>query len=64
MSDREMELRQKVYSLLLSRFGSQVDKNGDLICNMKSITECADDWISRGNVNTSGIVKYYEAYYA
>ena len=63
-SDQKMELRQKVYTLLLDRFGSQLDENGEPIYSMQSITECAHDWVSQGNVNTNGIVKYYEVYYA
>ena len=63
-SDQKMKLRQKVYTLLLGRFGSQLDENGKPIYSMQSITECAHDWVSQGNVNTNGIVKYYEAYYA
>ena len=30
----------------------------------QSIYECAQDWVSQGNMHTAGIVKYYEAYYA
>ena len=30
----------------------------------QSIYECVQDWVSQGNMNTAGIVKYYEAYYA
>jgi len=63
-SEDRMELRQKVYSLLLGRFGSELDENGEPLHSMKSISECAHDWVSQGNVNTNGIVKYYEAYYA
>jgi len=63
-SEDRMELRQKVYSLLLGRFGSKLDENGEPIYSMQSISECAHDWVSQGNVNTNGIVKYYEAYYA
>jgi len=63
-SEDRMELRQKVYSLLLGRFGSELDENGEPIYSMQSISECAHDWVSQGNVNTNGIVKYYEAYYA
>ena len=62
-SDQKIELRQKVYTLLLGRFGSQLDENGEPIYSMQSITECAHDWVSQGNVNANGIVKYYEAYY-
>jgi len=63
-SEERMELRQKVYSLLLGRFGSELDENGEPLYSMQSISECAHDWVSQGNVNTNGIVKYYEAYYA
>ena len=63
-SEDRMELRQKVYSLLLGRFGSELDENGEPLYSMQSISECAHDWVSQGNVNTNGIVKYYEAYYA
>ena len=63
-SEDRMELRQRVYSLLLGRFGSELDENGEPIYSMQSISECAHDWVSQGNVNTNGIVKYYEAYYA
>ena len=63
-SEERMELRQKVYSLLLGRFGSELDENGEPIYSMQSISECAHDWVSQGNVNTSGLVKYYEAYYS
>ena len=63
-TEERMELRQKAYTLLLGRFGSQVNKNGEPIYSMQSITECAHDWVSQGIISTSGIVKYYEAYYA
>ena len=62
-SEERMELRQKCYTLLLGRFGSQSDENGEPIYSMQSISECSHDWVSQGNVNTSGLVKYYQAYY-
>ena len=63
-SDERMELRQKAYTLLLGRVGSEVNKTGEPVYSMQSITECAHDWVSQGNVNTSGLIKYYQAYYA
>ena len=63
-SDDRMELRQKIYQLLLTRFGSQVNENGEPIYSMQSITECSHDWVSQGNVKTDGIIKYFKAYYA
>jgi len=63
-SEERMELRQKAYTLLLGRFGSELNENGEPLYSMQSISECAHDWVSQGNVNTSGLVKYYEAYYS
>jgi len=63
-SEDRMELRQKVYTLLLARFGSEVDENGEPVYSMESITECCHDWVSQGNMRTDGIVAYYKAYYA
>jgi len=63
-SDDRMKLREQVYHLLLTQFGSQLDENKKPLYSMKSITECSNDWVSQGNVNTSGLVKYYQAYYA
>ena len=62
-SEERLEIRQRVYSFLLNRFGSQIDECGEPIYSMQSISECAHDWVSQGNINTSGIVKYFEAYY-
>ena len=62
-SDDRMELRQKVYSLLLKRFGSDIDENGEPVYSMDSITQCSHDWVSQGNVRSDGIVKYFQAYY-
>ena len=50
-SKEKMSLRRETLSILLKRF----DDN-------RSIYECADDWVSK-QVTTSGLVKYYEAYY-
>ena len=63
-SDDRMLIREKALSILLNRFGSSLDDNGEPKYSSQSIYECAHDWVSQGNVNTSGIVKYYLAYYA
>ena len=62
-SEEKLKLRQEVYTILLSRFGSEIDTDGTPIYNMKSITECCHDWVSQGNMRSDGIVKYYQAYY-
>ena len=51
-SEQKMKLRRDSLSILLKKF----DDN-------RSIYECADDWVSK-QVTTSGLVKYYEAYYS
>ena len=61
--DQKLKTRQSAYSILLKRYGSDIDKNGEPIYSMKSIAECAHDWVSQGNVRCDGIVKYFEAYY-
>ena len=51
-SEQKMKLRRDSLTSLLKKF----DDN-------RSIYECADDWVSK-QVTTSGLVKYYEAYYS
>lgn len=63
-SEDRMKVRSQVYAILLKRFCSQLDENGQPEYSMQSICECAHDWVSQGNVKTDGIVKYYQAYYA
>jgi hypothetical protein len=62
-SDDRMKLREQVLNLLLTRFGGLLDENGEPQYTNQSIYECAHDWVSQGNVGTSGLVKYYKAYY-
>lgn len=63
-TDAKMRLRSEVFEILLHRFGSKLDDNGEPMYNMSSITECAHDWVSQGNKRADGIVKYYLAYYS
>jgi len=62
-TEERLELRQQVLKILLAKFGSQLDKNGEPMYSMQSITECAHDWVSQGNARADGITKYYLAYY-
>ena len=62
-SDERMQLREQVLNLLLTRFGSLLDDNGEPQYSNQSMYECAHDWVSQGNMNTFGLVKYYQAYY-
>ena len=62
-SEEKMKARQSAYNVLLKKYGSHLNENGEPLYSMKSISECAHDWVSQGNVTTSGIVKYFNAYY-
>ena len=62
-SDERMKLREQALTLLLTRFGNELKENGEPVYSNQSIYECAHDWVSQGNMNTFGLVKYYQAYY-
>ena len=62
-SDERMKLREQALNLLLTRFGSELNGEGEPLYSNQSIYECAHDWVSQGNMNTFGLVKYYQAYY-
>ena len=51
-----MKLRQQVLMILFKAFGKGKYSN-------KSIYNCADEWIEKGHKISSGVVKYYDAYY-
>ena len=54
--EEQMSLRQEVLRILFKKFGKGEYSN-------KSIYECADEWVAKGHKISSGIVKYYDAYY-
>ena len=62
-SDEKMKLRQQALTILLSKFGGELDITRKSKYANQSRYECAHDWVSQGNVNCNGITKYYEAYY-
>tara|TARA_R100000008_G_C3417715_1_gene83273 strand:- start:15 stop:173 length:159 start_codon:yes stop_codon:yes gene_type:complete len=51
MTEEQLKLRQEVLTILLKNFD-----------NNRAIYECADEWCSK-QVTTSGLIKYFEAYY-
>jgi len=61
--DQRLKIREQSLRVLMSKF-SHVMINHVPKYSSQAIDECAHDWVSKGNTNTSGIVKYYEAYYA
>ena len=63
-SDDKLKLRQQALTILLTKYGSELDSTRKSKYTSQSIYECAHDWVSQGNVNCNGIAAYYEAYYA
>jgi hypothetical protein len=61
--DQKLMVRGQALNILLSKFGREMEGSVPKYSN-QSIYECAQDWVSQGNMHTAGIVKYYEAYYA
>ena len=55
-TEEQMKLRQEVLKILFKKFGNGSYSN-------RSIYECADEWVSKGHKISSGVVKYYDAYY-
>ena len=63
-SDDRMSVRAQALSILLKKYGNRLDISRRSKYTNQSIYQCAEDWISMGNMNCNGIVKYYEAYYS
>ena len=61
-SDQKMKVRQEALKILLAKFGGPMNGPTPKYSTQK-IYECANDWVSQGNMHTAGIVKYCEAYY-
>ena len=61
-SDEKMNVREQSLKVLFSKFGHKMDGVVPKYSN-QSIYESAHDWVSQGNMSTSGILKYYEDYY-
>ena len=55
-TEEQLNLRQEVLQILFKKFGKGSYSH-------KKIYECADEWVSKGHKISSGIVKYYDAYY-
>ena len=56
MMDRtEFNFRIEVLSVLL--------KNVATNSNNGALYECADEWITRGNLNTEGLIDFFKLYY-
>ena len=62
-SEDRMKLRQEVLGILLKKYGGELDSTRKSKYTSASIYSCAHDWVSQGQKISSGILKYYEAYY-
>ena len=62
-NEDKMKLRQEVLSILLKKYGGELDNTRKSKYTNQSIYQCAHDWVSQGHKISSGVVKYYEAYY-
>ena len=62
-NEDKMKLRQEVLSILLKKYGGELDDTRKSKYTNQSIYQCAHDWVSQGHKISSGVVKYYEAYY-
>lgn len=61
-SENKLKLRESALKVLLTKYDSQLKESLPEYTN-QSMYECSHDWVSQGNVNTNGIIKYFEAYY-
>ena len=55
MTKESLEVRAKVLSLLLKTYGGHHHN--------RSIYECAEEWISLGNITTDGLLDYYDKHF-
>ena len=63
-SPERMALKEQCLSILMRKYGSDLNEDGSPKFSTQSIYECAHDWVSQGNVKADGIVAFYNAYYA
>ena len=56
-SEPKIKLFEEALKILINYYG-----NGEEYPS-KEIFECASEWIDKGQMTTSGLVKYYDAYY-
>jgi len=62
-SDEKMKLRQQALTILLNKFGSELNSSNTSKEPNQDIYECAHDWVSQGNQISHGIVAYFKAYF-
>ena len=62
-SEDRLEMREKILSTLLRRYGSHMKMDGTPEHSTESIYACAHDYISQGNTDPSGAIDFYEEHY-
>ena len=62
-SPDRMQLREQCLSILLNKFGTDINDDGSLKVSTEAIYACAHDWVSQGHPSPMGIVAYFEAYH-
>ena len=63
MNEEKLSLREQSFKVLVAKYGGQMEGTIPKYTT-QSMYECAHDWVSQGNINTSGIINYYKAYYS
>ena len=59
----QMLLRQEALRILLGQFGAKSNEQGVPKYQSHIIYECADNWVSSGNLNCDGIIQHFLNYY-
>ena len=54
-----MLLRQEALRILLGQFGAKSNEQGIPKYQSHIIYECADNWVSSGNLNCDGIIQHF-----
>jgi len=62
-SPERMALKEQCLSILLKKYGSELNEDGSPKFRTQDIYECAHDWVSQGNARADGISAYFNAYY-
>ena len=62
-SEEKLKVRHEAIWALMSKFGGQMEGPTPKYSS-QSIYECAQDWVSQGNMHVIGIEEYFRKYYA
>ena len=63
-NEDKLESREQALKVLFTKFGGRMKDCLPEYSAQSIHYECAHDWVSQGNVSTSGIINYYKAYYS